>query len=74
METIQYSEDARHYISLIHNTINRMAGNSANCKAWLIALITACLTFSHGVLLSNFSIKHCIGIAILQKIIWELFS
>ena len=54
METIQYSEDARHYISLIHNTINRMAGNSANCKAWLIALITACLTFSHGVLLSNF--------------------
>ena len=35
------SENARHYISLLHETISRMASNSANCKTWLIAIITA---------------------------------
>lgn len=35
METIQYSEDARHYISLIHNTINRMAGKKPDLRLWM---------------------------------------
>ncbi|MCM1142408.1 MAG: hypothetical protein NC453_27885, partial [Muribaculum sp.] len=34
------------YISLLDKTINRMATCSANCKAWLIALITGSLTIS----------------------------
>ncbi len=29
-------EDDRHYISLLQENINRMAGNSANCKGWLL--------------------------------------
>lgn len=36
-----FSEDDRHYISLLQENINRMAGNSANCKTWLITLVAA---------------------------------
>ena len=39
-------EDCRHYISLLQTNINRMASNSANCKAWLTGLITASITVS----------------------------
>ena len=35
------SENDRHYISLLHENINRMAGNSANCKTWLVTLVAA---------------------------------
>lgn len=35
------TEDDRHYISLLQENINRMAGNSANCKGWLLTLISA---------------------------------
>lgn len=31
----------RHYISLLQENINRMAGNSANCKGWLLTLLSA---------------------------------
>lgn len=34
-------EDDRHYISLLQENINRMAGNSANCKGWLLTLVSA---------------------------------
>ncbi len=34
-------EDCRHYIGLLQTNINRMAANSANCKTWLIGIITA---------------------------------
>lgn len=34
-------EDDRHYISLLQENINRMAGNSANCKSWLLTLVSA---------------------------------
>lgn len=39
-------EDCRHYISLLQTNINRMATNSANCKAWLVGIITALITAS----------------------------
>ena len=35
------TEDDRHYISLLQENINRMAGNSANCKGWLLTLVSA---------------------------------
>ncbi len=34
-------EDNRHYISLLQENINRMASNSANCKGWLLTLVSA---------------------------------
>ena len=36
-----FNEDDRHYISLLQESINRMASNSANCKTWLISLVAA---------------------------------
>lgn len=53
MSTIKYTEEVRHYISLIQDNINRMAANSTNCKTWLITLLTADLIFSKGILLHN---------------------
>lgn len=53
MGVIKYTEEVRHYINLIQDNINRMAANSANCKTWLITLITADLIFSRGTLLHN---------------------
>ena len=51
MSTIKYTEEVRHYISLIQDNINRMAANSTNCKTWLITLLTADLIFLEGILL-----------------------
>lgn len=48
-----YSKEVMHYIDLLQANINRMANNSANCKAWLIALVTAGLAFSKSELLNN---------------------
>lgn len=53
MNTIKYTEEIRHYISLIQDNINRMAANSTNCKTWLITLLTADLIFSKGILLHS---------------------
>lgn len=35
------NEDDRHYISLLQENITRMASNSANCKGWLLTLVSA---------------------------------
>lgn len=53
MSTEIFTKDERHYIDLLQSNIHRMAMNSANCKAWLIALVTAALAFSEVVLLKN---------------------
>lgn len=36
-----FSDSDRHYISLLQENINRIAGNSANCKTWLVTLVAA---------------------------------
>jgi len=36
-----FTETDRQYISLLQENINRMAANSANCKTWLVTLVTA---------------------------------
>ena len=53
MSTIKYTEEVRHYISLIQDKINRMAANSTYCKTWFITLLTADLIFLKGILLHN---------------------
>lgn len=40
-----FNETDRHFIGLLQDTINRMAGNSANCKTWLLAIITAIVAY-----------------------------
>ena len=37
------AEDDRHYISLLQENIKRMASNSANCKTWLVTILSALL-------------------------------
>ena len=36
-----FTEDDRHYISLLQENVNRMANNRANAKIWLATLATA---------------------------------
>jgi hypothetical protein len=40
-----FTESDRHFIGLLHDTINRMANNSANCKNWLLAILTAVVAY-----------------------------
>ena len=42
----KYAEEQRHYIELLQDVINRMAGNSANCKTWLLTIVAAVITFT----------------------------
>lgn len=41
----KFNETDRHFIGLLQDTINRMARNSANCKTWLLAIITAIVAY-----------------------------
>lgn len=54
------SNDDRQYLQMLHDIITRMATNSANCKTWLITLITGFLAIS-------------VGIETLRSWIWLLF-
>lgn len=33
--------ECEQYINMLHDTINRMAANSANCKTWMVTIVTA---------------------------------
>ena len=37
----EFTETERHFIGLLHDTINRMANNIANCKNWFMAVVAA---------------------------------
>lgn len=41
MSNNMYSDDGRQYLQMMQDNIARMASNSANCKSWLMALISA---------------------------------
>lgn len=36
-----YNDDDRQYLQMMQNNIERMAANSANCKTWMVAFVTA---------------------------------
>ena len=38
---LDFTETDRHFIGLLQDTINRMANNSANCKNWLLGIMSA---------------------------------
>ena len=35
------NEDARQYLMMLQDIINRMASNSSNCKTWLVTIVAA---------------------------------
>lgn len=41
----EFTETERHFIGLLHDTINRMANNSANCKNWFMAVVAAIIAY-----------------------------
>lgn len=43
MDIINYSESDRLYLQMMQANIERMSGNSANCKTWLITIVAAFL-------------------------------
>ena len=49
MKEDNLNNDDRQYLQMLHDIITRMATNSANCKTWLITLITGFFAVSIGV-------------------------
>ena len=43
MKNIYPFEECEQYVNLLQENITRMAGNSANCKNWLVAIIAGVL-------------------------------
>ena len=41
-----YNDDDRQYLQMMQENIARMAGNSSNCKTWLITLVCALITLA----------------------------
>ena len=46
-----YGENDRQYLQMMQGNIERMAANSANCKTWLVTLVSAILTL--GVVIAS---------------------
>lgn len=44
----QYNDDERQYLQMMQSNIERMANNSANCKTWLVTLLTGFMAISCG--------------------------
>lgn len=44
----RFNNDERQYLEMIQANIERMASNSANCKTWLITMITGFMAISCG--------------------------
>lgn len=58
-----YNDDDRQYLQMMQENIARMAGNSANCKTWLVTIVAALLAtgiaiqgLSHWMFISLFPI------------------
>lgn len=47
MNSIYPYDECRQYVELLQQNITRMATNSANCKAWLVAIIAGTFVISH---------------------------
>lgn len=46
---ITYNNDDRQYIEMLQNNIERMAGNSANCKSWLVTILSALMALQGSI-------------------------
>lgn len=48
-KTNLYSDDDRQYLQMMQSNIERMAANSANCKTWMVAFVTAFMALGSSV-------------------------
>ncbi len=49
-----YNEDDRQYLQMMQSNIERMAANSANCKTWMVAFVTAFLALGSSVAVAKY--------------------
>ena len=49
MREVVYNEDDRQYMQMMQGNIERMAGNSSNCKTWLVTIVAGFLAIGCGV-------------------------
>lgn len=59
MEIVKENTAVQAYINMLQGVINRMAGNSANCKTWAITIISAILVLYADDKVSNKDLWIC---------------
>lgn len=53
-KTNLYNDDDRQYLQMMQNNIERMATNSANCKTWMVAFVTAFMALSSSIAVNKY--------------------
>lgn len=48
-----FSNDDRQYLQMMQSNIERMAANSANCKTWMVAFVTAFMALGSSVAINK---------------------
>lgn len=48
-----FSNDDRQYLQMMQSNIERMAANSANCKTWMVAFVTAFMALGSSVVINK---------------------
>ena len=49
-----YNDDDRLYLQMMQSNIERMATNSANCKTWMVAFVTAFMALGNTIPVANY--------------------
>ena len=49
-----YNDDDRQYLQMMQSNIERMAANSANCKTWMVAFVTAFLALGSSIAIARY--------------------
>lgn len=49
-----YNDDDRQYLQMMQNNIERMAANSANCKTWMVAFVTAFMALGSSIAVAKY--------------------
>lgn len=49
-----YNDDDRQYLQMMQSNIERMAANSANCKTWMVAFVTAFMALGSSVSVNKY--------------------
>ena len=49
-----YNDDDRQYLQMMQSNIERMAANSANCKTWMVAFVTAFMALGSSIAVARY--------------------
>ena len=64
-----YNDDDRQYLQMMQSNIERMAANSANCKTWMVAFVTAFMALGSSVAIN----KYWLALGIIPVLLfWDL--